>query len=280
METHKLFGLEMSSAINCFETFWRKLDLNASQTQFVHPDDAPHMTPETTEGLALNLLPLAVNGSLKCADVVILMLNSGFGDSDVLWEKSHPNEYQVMLASQRANLHQSHGDEDHYPFYDLNPLFRDHPGAAYWKGGASLAVGKRQARKLASIAADLGGVRSESPQTVYREMSNRVAVVELLSYRSTKFKHKSLFGKLPSCAEALKLVRTLVAENEKLIVIPRSVKEWGFSGPSDNTENLVVYDPRQGAAASMTTRSAGGQAILARLTPTAPQREIKTAGDA
>lgn len=260
----------MSNAINRFETFWRGIDLHSSHTQFVHPDDAPYMTPDKTKGLALHLLPLPVNGSLKRAKVLILMLNSGFGDDDVLWETSHSKEDQVMLAAQRANVHQSHGSEDHYPFYDLNPLFRDHPGAGYWKGGAKLAVAKRQAQKLASIAAELGKAWKASPETVYREMSNRIAVVEMLPYRSTKFKHRGLFRKLPSCTEALKLVKTLIAENEKLIVIPRSVKEWGFAGAGDTTENLIVYDPGQGAAASMTARSAGGQAILARLSPIAP----------
>ena len=260
----------MSNAINRFETFWRKLDLHSPHTQLIHPDDAPYMTAKTTEGLALHLLPLAVNGSLKRADVIILMLNSGFGDSDVLWETSHPKEHQVMLASQRANLHQRHGSEDQYPFCDLNPLFRDHPGAAYWKGGANLLIKKPQAQKLASIAAELGSAWNASPETVYRKMSNRVAVVELLAYRSTKFKHTALFKKPPSCAEALKLVSTLVEENEKLIVIPRSVKKWGFSGPGDNTGNLIVYDRGQGTSASITTRSAGGQAILARLKPNAP----------
>ena len=255
----------MSNAISRFETFWRKLDVDSSHKQYVHPDDAPHMTPDSTKGLALHLLPLPVNGSLKRADVVILMLNSGFGDSDNVWEASRPKEHQVMLASQRANVHQSHDRGDHYPFYDLNPQFCDHPGAAYWKGGANLAVPKRQARKLASIAAELGDAWNVSSDSVYREMSNRVAVVELLSYRSTKFKHTGLFNKLPSCTESLKLVRGLVAENQKLIVIPRSVKSWGFAGSSDNTHNLIVYEPSQGAAASMTTRSAGGQAILARL---------------
>lgn len=265
-----IFGVEMSNATNRFETFWRKLDLRSSRQQIVHPDDIPYMTPETNKGLALHLLPLAVNGSLKRADVVILMLNSGFGDGDALWETAHPNEHQVMLASQRANLHQSHGSEEQYPFYDLNPLFRDHPGAAYWKGGANLAVAKRQAKKLGSIAARLSDVWNAPLETVYRGISNHVAVVELLAYRSTEFKHERLFSKLPSCAAALNLVRALVAEDQKLIVVPRRVKEWGFVGCGDNTENLIVYNPNQGRAASLTTRSAGGQAILARLKPFAP----------
>ena len=255
----------MSNAISRFETFWRKLDVDSSHKQYVHPDDAPHMTPESTKGLTLHLLPVPVNGSLKRANVIVLMLNSGFGDDDVLWEKSHPKENQVMNASQRANIHQSHGSEDHFPFYDFNPLFRDHPGAGYWKGRANLAIPKRQSQKLASIAAELGDVWNVPPETIHREMSSRIAVIELLAYRSTKFKHKRLFNKLPSCEEALQLVRALVAENQKLIVVPRSVKEWGFVGPSDNTENLLVYNSNQGVSASLTTRSAGGQAIFSRL---------------
>lgn len=247
------------------------MDLDTAASRYVHPDDEPFMTPARTEGLALHLLPLPVNGNLRHAEVLILMLNSGFGESDVLWEKAHPSEHRAMLASQRTNVHQSHTPDDYHPFYDLNPLFCDHPGAGYWKGGANLATAKRQAKKLASVITELAHTWRVSTDVVDLTIASRVAVVELLAYRSTSFNHRGLFKKLPSCAEALALVGSLVAENEKLVVVPRSVKEWGFSGPENNSENLVVYGANQGLSASLTTNSVGGQALLKRLLVRRPE---------
>ncbi|MDP2448518.1 MAG: hypothetical protein Q8M93_00615 [Polaromonas sp.] len=254
----------MNKAIRRFEDFWRGMDLT-SKSPYVHPMDERFFRANKTDGLQLELLPIPMNGNLRHADIIILMLNSGFSKDDINWESAHPEQHLLMLESQRRNIHQSHKDHD-YPFYDLNPTFKDHPGAAYWKGGANMAVKRRQQQKLASVAGELVRVWKVELATVYREISNRIAVLQLFPYRSSTFGHSKLLRNLPSCLEATMVVRALVEDSNKLIVVPRSVKAWGFNGVSDNTENLIIYEPHQARSASLSMNSSGGKAIFNRLT--------------
>ena len=258
----------MSKAIERFEHFWRRLRPDKERTRFIHPDDQPALTDSQAAEWALHLLPQPVNGNLRRAEVLILVAGARAGDDDALWAQTHPGERASMAAAQHANILQSHGPTDAYPFSDLDPRFLDHPGAAHWRGGArsEMALG-RQAKKLASLAGELAHVWATSEEVAFRTLSHRIAVVHLLAYPAAGASPAtpSLPRNLPSCQEAVALAHGLLAENQKLIVVPRSAKEWGFNGPADNRKNLVVYDAVQGLSASLGTFSAGGQAILKRL---------------
>lgn len=235
----------------------------------MHPDDQLWLADTRAAEFSAHLLPQPINGNLRRAEVLILMPGARPGDDESLWSaQAHPGERASMAAAQQANLLQSHGPADPYPFFDLDPRFSDHPGAAYWRGGAKTAMpAGRQARKLASLAAELAHVWATSEEVAFRTLANRVAVLYLHAYPSagSAGAGPSLPKNLPSCQEAVALVNGLLQENHKLIVIPRSPKEWGFNGPADNRKNLVVYDAAQGLSASLGTFSAGGQAILKRL---------------
>lgn len=259
----------MSNGIQRFEDFWRRMDLTP-RARYIHPDDAPFLCAEEHPSLQFQLLPIPLIGNLRTAEAVILMLNSGFGKDDLVWEQAHPTEHASMLAVQRANLHQRYFDGA-YPFYDFDPRFRNHPGAGYWKGGAQLAVRKRQQAKLSQVAEALACEWSVPVEQAHKHLAHRVAVLEWFPYRSTSFEWRSAFQRVPSCQEALRLVRSLVNDNQKLIVVPRSVDKWGFRGFADGTDNLVVYDGPQGTAASLTLNSAGGKAILQRLLHAGPE---------
>ena len=65
----------MSQAITKFENFWRQMDLGYRE-RYVHPADASFMTPlEVAKSkLQLQVLPLPVNGNLRRADVILVML--------------------------------------------------------------------------------------------------------------------------------------------------------------------------------------------------------------
>jgi hypothetical protein len=174
-----------------------------------------------------------------------------------------------LAGAQRANLHQRHSEAD-YPFYDFNPVFRTHPGVAYWKGGAQFAVKQRQQAKLRDVAIHLQQNWKVPVSEVHKYLSHKVAVLEWCPYRSEAFKRTKGLKKLQSVIEAVELANALVAENEKLVIVARHVDAWGYSGSSDSRENLVVYDGLQGTAASLTMKSTGGKALLQRLLRAGP----------
>lgn len=262
----------MSKAIEQFETFWRQMkDLNPRE-RYVHPADEDIMTPAAAEKslLQLHILPLPVNGNLRESDIVLVMLNSGYGDDDAAWDRVYPGEYEELQASKRRNIHQLYTVEDEYPFYDLNPLFCNHPGADYWKGGANLVVPRKRRgpAKLADLATHLSRHWNASLPAVYRELSNRLAVIERLAYPSKNSDKidSRLLNTLPSCAQSFRLVTGLIAEGEKLVIIMRQAKAFGFTGPEDSTENLVVYKPvGEAIGAQMTMKSRGGPPMYMRM---------------
>lgn len=260
----------MSKSVEQFEAFWRQMDLKA-RPRYIHPADEAILTDSVADKaqLQLQLLPLPVNGNLRRAEIIVLMLNSGWGEDDAAWEEAFPNEHAAMLSAKRANLHQSHGTGDAYPFYDLNPRFQDHPGAAYWKGGANLVKPRRkpQEKRLAELAGALAVEWSVPLSAVYRELSNRIAVVQRCAYASKDGDElKTIAKRLDSSAELIKFIRGLVDEDEKLVVVVRAASVVGLL-PADNARNLFVYEP-QGPArfARMGMRPGeGGPVMFERL---------------
>lgn len=245
------------NGIDRFEEFWRRMDLTTPRDVYLHPADEPFVQagPPGDKQLQLQVLPIPVNGNLRQADVVILMLNPNFDEmSDRQWKMAHPAAYEYMEACQRANIQQRHPYDAH-PFYDISPLLGSHPGAGYWRGGS----------KLAGIARERASNRRVSLEEAYIELSRRIAVLQLVPYRSKKFGHHSLVKEAPSSAQAIALARYLAEETDKLLIVQRKVNDWGFEFPSDR-ENVIVYDPRREARkASLSLKSRGGSAILARL---------------
>lgn len=253
----------MSKGIEQFENFWRAMDLAPSAT-YIHQKDAHVMRDENHRDFQFQVLPIPVLGNLRSAEVVILMLNAGYGDNDEAWAHARPHEHALMVEAQRANIYQSH-QPGGYPFYDFNPAFKTHPGVGYWKGGAELAIKQRQMAKLRGVALELQ-VRWGVPlEHVHKVIAQKVAVLQWCPYRSKDFKRSGNLAKLPSVQAARKLACSLVDENQRLVIVTRHVEAWGYDGAHDSRGNLIVYDRKQGTSASLTLNSAGGRAILERL---------------
>jgi hypothetical protein len=231
----------MSEGISRYEEFWRRFDCVAD-APYVHPEDWDLLTTRDRQHMQLNLLPLPVNGNLRSADVILLMLNPGFSDSDAKWGDASMRS--ALVASERANLQQRDWTND-YPFFDLNPDFVGSGGANYWAGPLGRMKGK-----LGHLANGLASAEDGDHSSIRRELANRVAVVQLVAYRSTSFADlqsgQSRAGppqiRLKSSLEAIQLARALVREGEKLVVVPYGIQRWGYPGPV-MSERLVVYRP-------------------------------------
>lgn len=229
----------MSEGILRFEEFWRRFDCEGSAQQ-VHPDDSDSLTERDRQQMQLGLLPLPVNGNLRSADLVFLMLNPGFSESDREWGDVFSR--RSLVASETANLHQREWASD-YPMFDLNPEFVGSGGANYWAGSLGRMKGK-----LGHLASALAAPDDGDHSSIRRELANRVAVVQLVAYRSTSFADlqggQSRAGppqlRLKSSLEALELARALVREGDKLVVIPYGIQHWGYLSPV-SSESLVVY---------------------------------------
>ncbi len=202
--------------------------------------------------MQLDLLPIPVNGNLRNADVIILMLNPGFSDSDAQWGTAFSRS--VLLDSERANLLQSDWP-DKFPMFDLNPKLAGSGGAKYWAGPLGPMKGK-----LGHLAHALAGPDDYLHEDIRKELSNRIAIVQRVAYRSKSFRD---LHRLRSSQEAFELARSLVAEGEKLVVIPYGIQHWGYPNPV-KTSNLIVY--KHGLrAAHIAPTSAGYRAVVERL---------------
>ncbi len=246
----------MADSIERFEAFWREMDLGESQ-RYVHPADAQFVDPGPAGDtqLQLHVLPIPANGNLRTAEVVIFALNPNFDESShAAWEKQNKPEAELMDLAQRSNIRQFHRPGD-CAFYDIDPGLSSHPGAKYWRGDG----------KFGGIAKALALKRSVSLDHAYRLIGQRVAVVQMVPYRSKKFGHHKLIGRAPSSIEAVKLAQHLAKDSDKLLIVQRQVAQWGFTFPS-KLKHVITYDPqREALKASLSLSSRGGPALLQRL---------------
>jgi len=243
----------MKSATGTFIEYWGHFRDDAPS--LVHPDDAALARQGDFE---LGLLPLPINGNLAEAEVVILMLNPGLDAEDYEWERN-----ASFRASLIRNLKQNHGPAD-YPLLYLDPAFTQHPGAGYWSRARIPKRPKREQQKLRAVVEGLVKRDGVSIEAAQAHVARKIAIVQLCPYHSTNMHRRDLLKKLPSCGRARALVHALVSSEEKLVVATRSVSEWGFAGPV-TSKNLVVYPSSLGISASLSLSSAGGVAILQRL---------------
>lgn len=253
----------MSDAITRFEEFWRRLPLtNTRPSEWVHPADDEYLTERDRTYMQLDLLPLPVNGNLRNAKVVILMLNPGFGERDAAW--GTPSSRSERLGSEIANLRQIHKSSD-YPMHELNPILTGSGGARFWAGSLGKTGGK-----LRHLAKALAPPNDEDHIEIRKELSNHITVVQLVAYRSTKFsdlqggqrKEGPPQHRLQSSKEALLLAQSLIEEQDKLVVVPYGIQHWGLE--TQVTSRLIVY--RRGLrAANFTPISPGHHVILKTL---------------
>jgi len=242
----------VSQAVESFLKFWGRF--KPQSPPYVHPDDAnfPHLAV-----FEHSLLPIPFIGDLRKAEAVILMLNPGLDAEDIAWEKK-----PAFRTAVERNLSQVFPNGA-FPFFYLDPQFREHPGAGYWAKSRRIP-GNRDQQKLLSVIQELARRDGICEAAARAHVACKVAVVQLVPYHSAELRRRDVFGNLSSVCQARAFVHDLVGEESKLVIAARSVRKWGFAGPQSG-EHLVVYHPAQGKAASLTTRSEGGRALLARL---------------
>ena len=252
--------------------FWRAMPLG--KPPFIHPDDLPAMRNHAAKLLtepALNfsqflvsrrfgdlsdhrfhfsLLPIPYLGDLNRADIFILQLNPGFNLINYYAEWNVPAFRRRVEGSLRQEL-----DGVEFPFYSLDPELCWYSGFRWWEG------------KLRDIASIIANRKYKGRYlNALRELSQRIAVIELVPYHSIAFKGHLLVRVLPSTAQAKDLARLdLVkrASSGRVLVIPmRKVAAWGL--PATKCPSIVAYATAQSRSASLSSRSLGGQAILKR----------------
>lgn len=251
-----------TDAIARFEAFWREFEPGANGPH-IHPKDRADISDRDRELMQFDLLPIPVNGNLRTAEVLILMLNPGFGSRDAEW--GTPATRQILRAGEMAALHQGDWSGD-YPIFDLDPALVGSGGARFWGGEHDSPTGKfgHVITALAEAGTSFTAAR--------RALANRVAIVQLVAYRSTSFsalqQRQRRDGppqdRLESSTEALTLARALIAENRRLVIVPYGIDHWKTQ--EGIAPNLVVYPPGRRSAHFAPTSPGYGPFVRRMLT--------------
>lgn len=198
----------------------------------------------------LSLLPVPYAGDLANADIFVLLLNPGLSFTDYYGEWQVP-EFRKRL---KANLHQDFRGVE-FPFFYLDPKFCWHSGFGWWE------------RKLRDVATIIARTKYKNRYLdALRDLSRRIAAIELVPYHSRSFRDHRLLDQLPSASQArghvsAKLLRRAAAGRIALVVTRQSA-QWGL--PRKGGRGLITYVGGQTRGASLSSRTKGGRAILAR----------------
>jgi hypothetical protein len=251
--------------------FWRGCELAAPP--FAHPDDlsilrqrgarlidtdlvnfdtfiaGPRFGDFNDHRLHLSLLPIPYGGDLAHAEIVILLLNPGFSYIDYWAEYKRPEFRQRRIDS----LRQSFEGVD-FPFLELDPQFCWHGGFVWWE---------KKLRDVITAIADKKFNRCYLE--ALRDLSRKLASIELVPYHSPSFRAHALIDQLPSVRMAQKFVHESLVPaanaGDRTLIVTRQAKGWGL--PAD-TKNLIIYKGGATRGASLSPKSQGGKAILRR----------------
>lgn len=249
--------------------FWRRCDLHSAP--FAHPDDLPILQKKGAKlidadavdfesflagsrfgdfddnRLHLSLLPAPYSGDLRRAEIVILLLNPGFSFTDYWAEYKRPE-----FRKRRLDTLQQEFTGVEFPFLELDPEFCWHGGFSWWE---------KKLRAVISLVAErkFGGCYLSA----LRDLSKRLASVELVPYHSASFSSHALIRELPS----VRMVQDFVRESliptantgQRTIIVTRQVKVWAVPL---NSRNVITYTGGATRNASLSPASEGGKAIL------------------
>ena len=206
----------------------------------------------------LSLLPSPYVGDLSRADIFILALNPGFSLTDYCAEW-HVPKFRRRL---KRNLRQDFDRVD-FPFFLLDPEFCWHGGFAWWEG------------KLREVATRIAKKKHGGRYfDALRELSRRIAAIELVPYHSIAFHEHRLISNstrraerrplLVSAERAIHFANTVLLKRARSgkasIIITRKVKAWGLP----NARRVINYRPSLARSASLGPKSPGGKEILRR----------------
>jgi hypothetical protein len=251
--------------------FWRRCNL--TKPPFAHPDDLPFLRryggryiddePKdfgafisgsrfgdfTDKRFHLSLLPVPYGGNLRAADIVLLLLNPGFSFTDY-YAETHMPEFRRRLEQ---TLAQDFEDTE-FPFVWLDPKYCWHGGFGWWEG------------KLREVITIIAKEKFKGRYfDALRDVSKRLAHVELVPYHSSSFNAHRLIEDLPSVHAARRFAQEALVQaanrGDKTIIVTRQAASWRLP---QGTHNLVVYEGGHTRGASLGAKTGGGQAILGR----------------
>ena len=253
--------------------FWRKFV--PEKAPFFHPDDREVLDnngclPNETEPIDhesylastrfgepndtrfhLSLLPVPYVGDVVNAEITVLLLNPGFQHSEYWAETAVPAFRDRLLRNIRQDFLPGES-----PFFCLDPQFCWYSGFHWWE------------KKLRSVIRLIAQEKFEgSYREAMKDLSHRLACIELIPYHSSSFGDHKLIGHLPSACLATKFVCDYLLRSHdkpsKTVVVTRQVKAWSLD-KFKNDPNLIIYERGHTLGASLGPKSLGGKAILRR----------------
>jgi hypothetical protein len=175
-------------------------DITGPRGSYVLDMDRPHVRSDISDSHKIKVvegsIPEPFIGDPFTARVVFLGLNPGHSDED-------QKHYQINRFRDALFANLRHDREQEYPFYPLNPAFKDTPVAHWWRN-----------RTEALIVASKLDIRS---------ISQRIMVVEWYPYHSLKFRASQ--HRCKSQEYSYELVRRL-RDDGRFIVGMRGKRLW------------------------------------------------------
>jgi hypothetical protein len=183
------------------------------------------------------LVPVPYLGDLRSAEVVICLLNPGFGPVDYFAEDD-----EAFRKATWANLVQQDQSQD-FPFFVLDPNFSWTGAFTWWW------------RKLQPVITE---IKTKNPKITTEGaiaiLGKKLAAVELIPYHSYRAPFtKKTVEELESTRLAKEGVEAL-RKNGALVVYIRSVKLWGKDYGDDDYEpknSEIRYPANSGQSASL-----------------------------
>jgi hypothetical protein len=210
----------------------------------------PRSGDENSRRLHLSLRPVPYLGNLARAKIFILLLNPGLAPADY-WAETHSPMLRKRLEN---NLTQSFGGIG-FPFLMLDPQFYWCPGFKWWEGKLRETI-RRIAREQ----------YNNKYIEAMRDLSRKLACLELVPYHSSSFRTHALIRDLESVKMAKKFVETILTPRAEAggctLIVTRQVEEWGFPRGAKERGNVFVYRGGETQGASLSPNSRGGKAIL------------------
>jgi len=196
--------------------------------------------------LEFSLIPVPYAGDLAQADIFVLQLNPGLSFADYYAECCVP-ESKMRLES---NLRQRFTDVE-FPFLYLDPQFCWHSGFSWWEG------------KFREVAREIAKKKFHGCyRDALRNLSKRVAMLELVPYHSISFRDHKALPHLASAKQAGLFARgelsTKAADDEAAVIITRRLRDWAVP----DGRNIYKYDRGLWRGASLGKKTKGGRAIL------------------
>jgi hypothetical protein len=233
------------NAIERLIEHWAGLEPSASS--WIHPADQEALSG--AGAFDLGFVPYPYVGDIRNADIWVLMLNSNIGPKDAIQEAT-----PYFAERLRTNLRQDLATYE-YPMLSLDPKLHDTGTYEYYN----------TRNGLSKLVAEFARRTGRADADARRDLAHRLAVVQLMPYRSTSGVPQALLGgAMPSVQLARAAVKKAV--ESKLVVMPRSARNWGFDYGA-REPNLFVFKADQARSASLRPGGScgGGDAILKRL---------------